>query len=100
MSVYKVREKTTDVGLRLSDMAKNQRDTSLNVNSEEATPGCCPSRQSCKEKAIPQDGPIKRKDEHGQKARHWTEKLCLEGQHPGVTSSLLTLRLVLRVRFK
>ena len=26
--------------------------------------------------------------------RHWTEELCLEGQHPGVTSSLLTLRLV------
>ena len=23
--------------------------------------------------------------------RHWTEKLCLEGQHPGVASSLLTL---------
>ena len=26
--------------------------------------------------------------------RHWTEELCLEGQHPGVASSLLTLRLV------
>ena len=26
--------------------------------------------------------------------RHWTEELCLEGQHPRVTSSLLTLRLV------
>jgi hypothetical protein len=25
--------------------------------------------------------------------RHWTEELCLEGQHPGVASSLLTLRL-------
>ena len=29
-----------------------------------------------------------------QKNRHWTEELCLEGQHPGVVSSLLTLRLV------
>ena len=27
--------------------------------------------------------------------RHWTDELCLEGQHPGVASSLLTLRLVL-----
>jgi hypothetical protein len=26
--------------------------------------------------------------------RHWIEELCLEGQHPGVASSLLTLRLV------
>ena len=26
--------------------------------------------------------------------RHWTEELCLEGQHPVVASSLLTLRLV------
>ena len=26
--------------------------------------------------------------------RHWTEELWLEGQHPGVASSLLTLRLV------
>ena len=24
--------------------------------------------------------------------RHWTEELCLEGQHPGVASSLLMLR--------
>jgi hypothetical protein len=23
--------------------------------------------------------------------RHWTEELCLEGQHPGVASSLLRL---------
>jgi hypothetical protein len=26
--------------------------------------------------------------------RHWTEELCLEGQYPGVASTLLTLRLV------
>ena len=26
--------------------------------------------------------------------RHWTEELCLEGQHPGVGASLLTLRLI------
>jgi lysozyme family protein len=26
--------------------------------------------------------------------RHWTEELCLEGQHAGVTSSQMTLRLV------
>ena len=26
--------------------------------------------------------------------RHWTEELCLEGQHPRVASSLLTLKLV------
>jgi hypothetical protein len=26
--------------------------------------------------------------------RHWTEALCVEGQQPGVASSLLTLRLV------
>uniref|UniRef100_A0A8C8CXS4 Uncharacterized protein n=1 Tax=Oncorhynchus tshawytscha TaxID=74940 RepID=A0A8C8CXS4_ONCTS len=25
--------------------------------------------------------------------RQWTEELCLEGQHPGVASSLLTLKL-------
>ena len=29
--------------------------------------------------------------------RHWTDELCLEGQHPGVSSSLLTG--VLRVLF-
>jgi hypothetical protein len=34
--------------------------------------------------------PQKRKKEH----RHWTEELCLVGQHPGVACSLLTLRLV------
>ena len=32
------------------------QNTSLNVNSEEATPGCWPSRQSCKEKDIFQTG--------------------------------------------
>jgi hypothetical protein len=26
--------------------------------------------------------------------RHWTEEICLEGQHPGLASSLLTLRRV------
>jgi hypothetical protein len=26
--------------------------------------------------------------------RHWTEEPCLEGQHPGIASSLLTLKLV------
>ena len=30
----------------------------------------------------------------GQNNRHWTEELCLEGQHPRVASSLLMLRLV------
>jgi hypothetical protein len=31
----------------------------------------------------------------GKEHRHWTEKLCLEGQHPGVASSVLTLRQML-----
>jgi hypothetical protein len=33
---------------------------------------------------------LRRAKEH----RHWTEELCLEGQHDGVASSLLPLRLV------
>jgi hypothetical protein len=32
------------------------QNTSLNVNSEEATPGCWPFWQSCNEKAISQTG--------------------------------------------
>ena len=32
-------------------MKECPQNTSLNVDSEEETPGCCPSRQSCKEKA-------------------------------------------------
>jgi hypothetical protein len=31
--------------------------------------------------------------------RHWTEELCLEGQHLGIAYSLLTLRLVFCVYY-
>ena len=57
--------KQEDKYIRVSSLRKSStvsiikyypQNTSLNVNSEEGTLGCWPSRQSCKEKAISQTG--------------------------------------------
>ena len=39
-----------------ASLNSTHQNTSLNINIEEVTPGCWPSRQSCKEKAISQTG--------------------------------------------
>jgi hypothetical protein len=68
------------------------QNTSLNVNSEEATPGCWPSGQSssvqclCSLPILIFYWPVRE--------IAFSLQLCLEGQHPEVASSLLTLRLV------
>ena len=76
------------------------QNTSLNVNSEEVTPGCWPSRQSCKEK------PYLRLANKNKKLR-WTKEHVDTGQRnlprrPASQSRLFTVDVetgVLRVLF-
>ena len=50
------------------------RNASLNVHSEEVTPGCWPSRQIGKEKAISETGQEEKRLRWAKEHRHWTEE--------------------------